>query len=100
MTTPEFYFHQGQAFKPVKIPATGEWQLMRMAQSKCYILVHPNGRQAWFHDTQINEVIAKHKNFRFSSKPLKDLQLLAKFGLRPFHVDPDFDPTTLGIAVK
>lgn len=86
----------GHVFKTVNIPATGEWQLRRLESIKSYILVHPNGRQAWFNDDQINEVRRKHPNFKFSDKPLKDLNRLAKLGLRPFHVDADFDPTSLG----
>lgn len=86
---------QGQVFKPVVILATGEWQLLRMERHKCYILVHPNGRQAWFHDEQVNEVTRKHPNFRYSDKPLRDLAKLAEYGLRPFHKDADFDPTAL-----
>lgn len=87
---------QGQVFTPVSIPATGEWQLRRLESIKSYVLVHPNGRQAWFNDDAINEIIRKHPNFRFSDKPMRDLNMLAKYGLRPFHVDADFDPTGLG----
>lgn len=93
-------FIDGVLFKPVNTPATGQWQLLRMESIKSYILVHPNGRQAWFNDEQINEVRRKHPNFSFSAHPLKDLERLAKLGLRPFHVDDDFDPTGLADAVK
>lgn len=88
----DFTFINGEAFKPVEIPATGKWQLLRMESVKSYILVHPNGRQAWFNDDQINEVRRKHPNFRFTNNPMRDLNVLAKYGLRPFHVDEDFDP--------
>lgn len=85
----------GQVFKPVETIATGQWQILRLESIKSYILVHPNGRQAWFNDEQINEVLRKHPNFSFTSNPLRDLNMLAKYGLRPFHVDADFDPTGL-----
>lgn len=92
-------FIDGELFKPVEIPANGQWQLRRLESIKSYVLVHPNGRQAWFNDEQINEVRRKHPNFKFSDKPLRDLERLAKLGLRPFHVDDDFDPTGLAQAV-
>ncbi len=85
----------GQVFKPVKTVATGQWQILRLESIKSYILVHPNGRQAWFNDDQINAILRKHPNFSFTSNPLRDLNVMAKYGLRPFHVDPDFDPTGL-----
>lgn len=88
----------GQVFKPVVTRATGQWQILRLESIKSYILVHPNGRQAWFNDEQINEVLRKHKNITFTDRPLRDLDVLAKHGLRPFHVDQDFDPTGLGSA--
>lgn len=93
MTGPIFI--NGQAFQPVEIPATGQYQLLRMESIKSYILVHPNGRQAWFNDDAINDIRAKNPSFRFTSNPLRDLNKMAKLGLRPFHVDADFDPTGL-----
>lgn len=81
----------GTIFKPVNIPATGKYQIRRLEAIKSYILVAPDGRQAWFNDDQINEVRRKHPNFKFTSDPLKDLNVLAKLGLRPFHVDADFN---------
>lgn len=84
-------FIDGVLFKPVDTPATGQYQLLRMESVKSYILVSPDGRQAWFNDEQILEVRRKHPNFSFSSRPLKDLERLAKLGLRPFHVDPEFN---------
>lgn len=93
MTGPIFI--NGQAFKPVEIPANGRYQLLRMESIKSYILVHPNGRQAWFNDDAINDIRAKNPNFRFTNNPLRDLNKMAKMGLRPFHVDADFDPTGL-----
>lgn len=96
MAGPEFYFHNGRTYKPVNTPATGRWQLLRMEQSKCYILVHPNGKQAWFSDDQVNEIVAKNPRFRYTRHPLRDLNKLARLGLKPFHVDADFDPTGLG----
>lgn len=92
MSRPQFFMVVGQAFKSVEIPATGQWQLLRMESVKCYILVHPNGKQAWFNDDQVNEIRAANPRFRFTAHPLRDLNKLAKLGLRPFHVDPDFDP--------
>lgn len=96
MTTPVFI--DGELFKPVKIPATGEWQLLRMESVKSYVLVHPNGRQAWFSDNQMIEVSFRMPNFRYSDNPFNDLKRLIKGGLRPFHVDSDFDPTGLDTA--
>lgn len=81
----------GQVFKPLKVAATGKYQLLRMESIKSYVLVAPDGRQAWFNDEQINAVRAKHPNFKFSDKPMRDLDKLAKLGLRPFHVDADFN---------
>lgn len=85
----------GTVFKPVKTIATGQWQILRLESIKSYILVHPNGRQAWFEDVQIAAIMRKHPNFKFTSNPLRDLNTLARLGLRPFHVDADFDPTGL-----
>jgi hypothetical protein len=90
----------GQVFKPIEIPATGQWQLRRLETIKSYVLVHPNGRQAWFNDEQINAVMRKHRSFKFTDNPLKDINTLAGLGLRPFHVDADFDPTGLADATK
>lgn len=87
---PKFVIIDGQAFRQVEIPATGDWQLLRLESVKCYILVHPNGRQAWFHDEDLNKTTSRHPGFRYTSEPLRDLQRLAKLGLRPFHVDADF----------
>lgn len=84
-------FINGELFKPVNIPANGQYQLRRLESIKSYVLVAPDGRQAWFNDDQINEVRRKHPNFKFSDKPMRDLDRLAKLGLRPFHVDPDFN---------
>lgn len=93
---PQIIMFNGQGYKPVQIPATGAWQLMRLQSVKCYILVHPSGRQAWFHDDQINEIVVKQGGkFRYTSNALRDLQKLARLGLVPFHTDPDFDPTAL-----
>lgn len=82
-------------FRPVTIPATGQWQLMEMKKLGCYILVHPNGRQAWFHKEDMNRVAATIPQFRYSAVPLNDLKRLGKAGLRPFHVDADFDANAL-----
>lgn len=90
----------GQVFKPVVIPATGQWQLCRLESIKSYVLVHPNGRQAWFNDDQINEVRRRHPNIQFTDNPIRDINVMARYGLRPFHVDPDFDPTGLADAPK
>lgn len=87
--------YEGVLYNPVKTFATGQWQILRLDTIKCYILVHPNGKQAWFNDDQINEIIRRYPNFKFTSRPLRDLNQLAKLGLRPFHVDADFDPTGL-----
>lgn len=81
----------GTVFKPVNIPATGQYQLRRLESIKSYVLVAPDGRQAWFNDEQINEVLRKHPNFKFGDNPIRDLNHLAKLGLRPFHVDADFN---------
>lgn len=97
MTT-QFVMIDGQAFQPVKAPATGAYQLLRMESVKSYILVNPNGRQAWFNDRDIAAVCQVNPSFRFTNNPLRDLNKLARLGLRPFHVDADFDPTGLGTA--
>lgn len=89
--TPEFTFINGKPFKPIEIPATGQWQLFQMSASKAYVLVHPNGRQAWFSEAEVVAIRMKNPRFRFTSNPLRDLEKLAKLGLRPFHVDADFD---------
>lgn len=98
MTNPQFVMIDGQAFRPPEIHATGVYQLLRMESIKSYILVHPNGRQAWFNDEQINDIRRKNPRFRLTSAPLRDLQKLIKLGLMPFHVDQDFDPSGLGNA--
>lgn len=87
---PEITF-QGQIFKPVTILATGVYQLMRMESLKCYILVSPDGRQAWFHDEQIKAITVKNPSFRYTNNPLRDLNKLGSLGLMPFHVDEDYD---------
>ena len=97
MTAPQFVMIGGEAFKRVDVVATGQWQLLRLESVKCYILVHPNGKQAWFNDEQVNEIRAKNPRFRFTAHPLRDLNKLAKLGLRPFFVEADFDPTGLTI---
>lgn len=87
---------EGRIFNRVDIPATGEWQLREMKRFKTFILVHPNGRQAWFHERDLAAASLKVPNFAYTDQPLRDLQKLAKRGgLRPFHVDADFDPTNL-----
>jgi hypothetical protein len=87
---------QGRIFNRVDIPATGEWQLLEMKRFKVFVLVHPNGRQAWFHERDLAKASTRIPNFRYTNQPLRDLQVLAKRGnLRPFHVDADFDPTSL-----
>lgn len=97
--TPKTTFIQGQAFNRVDIPATGQWQIMRMKSIKSYVLVHPSGRQAWFSEDDMNTVAAKlGSSFRYTAHPMRDLNKLAKHGLRPFHVDDDFDPTGLAGA--
>lgn len=96
--TPKHNIINGQVFNRVDIPATGDWQLMEMKRFKVYILVHPNGRQAWFHERDLVAAVKRigTDRFRFTDQPLHDLRRLAKQGgLRPFHVDTDFDPTAL-----
>ncbi len=67
-----------------------------MKRFKVCVLVHPNGRQAWFHERDLAAASLRVPNFRYTDQPLRDLQKLAKRGnLRPFHVDADFDPTNL-----
>lgn len=100
MSQPQFIMIDGQPFRAVEIPATGEWQLMRLESVQCYILVHPNGRQAWFNDEQMNDITRKHRNFKYTDRPLQDLKTLIKLGLKPFHVDADFDPTALALDPK
>lgn len=86
----------GRAFNRVDIPATGDWQLLEMKRFKVFVLVHPNGRQAWFHERDLAAASLRVPNFRYTDQPLRDLQRLAKRGnLRPFHVDADFDPGPL-----
>lgn len=82
---------QGRIYRPVSIIATGQYQLMRMASLECYILVSPDGRQAWFHDEQIREITVKNPKFRYTNNPLRDLNKLGSLGLMPFHVDEDYD---------
>lgn len=82
---------QGRIYRPVNILATGQYQLMRMESLSCYILVSPDGGQAWFHDVQINEITAKNPRFRFTNNPLRDLNKLGSLGLMPFHVDEEYD---------
>lgn len=97
--TPEFVMIQGRAFKRVDTMATGHWQILQMKSIGCYILVNPAGRQAWFTEAAMNEVVAKlGSSFRYSNNPLRDLNKLAKHGLRPFHVDDDFSPDGLDTA--
>lgn len=87
---------QGRIYRPVNILATGQYQLMRMESLKCYILVSPDGRQAWIHDEQIKDIQAKNPKFRFTSNPLRDLNKLFGLGLQPFHTDSDYVvPTVL-----
>ena len=89
-------FVNGRVFNRVDIPATGDWQLLEMKSFKVYILVHPNGRQAWFHERDLKAASLKVPGFRYTDQPLLDLRKLAKRGnLRPFHVDSDFDPALL-----
>ena len=92
MTAPQFIMHHGRTYQPVNIPATGQWQLMRLESIKCYILVNPAGLQAWFHDDQVLAITQANPKFRYTSQPLRDLNKLARLGLVPFHVDPDFSP--------
>jgi len=78
------------------IPATGEWQLLEMKRVEAYILVHPGGRQAWFLKADLATASLRVPAFRYTNNPLADVGHLAKYGdLRPFHVDSDFDPTSL-----
>ena len=96
---PQFIMIDGRPFKRVDTIATGQVQLLRLESVKCYIVVHPNGRQAWVHDNQINEIVRQNAGkFRYTSNALNDLKRLIKLGLKPFHVDPDFDPTALDIG--
>lgn len=88
----------GQVFQPVAIPANGAYQLRRLESIKSYILVAPDGRQAWFDDESIGSVCAKNPKFRFTNNPLRDLNKLARLGLRPFHVDADFNTDGLARA--
>lgn len=81
----------GRLYKPVNILATGVYQLMRMEKLQCYILVSPDGRQAWFHDEQIKEITIKNPRFRYTNNPLRDLNKLGSLGLMPFHVDEEYD---------
>lgn len=86
----------GVPFNPVQIPATGAWQLRQLERFGVYILVHPNGRQAWFHEDEMNRVVRQlGSRFRYTDNPMNDLRRLAKAGLKPFHVDADFDPGVL-----
>lgn len=88
----------GRIFNRVDIPATGAWQLLEMKRFKVFLLVHPNGRQAWFHERDISKASTRVPGFRYTAEPLADLHKLAhRGGLRPFHVDDDFDPTTLAM---
>lgn len=87
---------QGRVYRPVNILATGQYQLMRMESLSCYILVSPDGRQAWIHDEQIKEIRLKNPAFRFTNKPLRDLNKLFGLGLAPFHTDDEYvAPTVL-----
>ena len=96
--TPKHTIVEGRVFNRVDIPATGDWQLLEMKRFKVFILVHPNGRQAWFHERDLAAASTRVPNFRYTAEPLRDLQKLAKRGnLRPFHVDADFDPSTLAL---
>ncbi len=90
----EFNF-KGRVYRPVRILATGQYQLMRMQSLQCYILVSPDGRQAWFHDDQIKEITDKNPHFRFTSNPLRDLNKLGSLGLNPFHVDQEYIAPTI-----
>jgi hypothetical protein len=94
METPKHTIVDGRIFNRVDILATGDWQLLEMKSFKVFILVHPNGRQAWFHERDLAAASLKVPGFAYTSQPLRDLQKLAKKGgLRPFHVDADFNPT-------
>ena len=98
METPKHTIVDGRIFNRVDIPATGDWQLLEMKRFKVFILVHPNGRQAWFHERDLAAASQRIPNFRYTDQPLRDLQKLAKRGnLRPFHVDADFDPGPLAL---
>lgn len=99
---PKIVMVNGQAFNRVDITATGQWQLMEIKSMGLYILVHPNGRQAWFHETDLARASLNVPGFRYSASPMNDLRKLAtKGGLRPFHVDADFDPGSLAqIAIQ
>ena len=95
MSKEEEFSFKGRVYRPVRILATGKYQLMRMNSLECYILVHPNGRQAWFHDQQIKEITDKNPRFRFTSNPLRDLNKLGSLGLMPFHVDEYYVAPTI-----
>ena len=85
----------GRIYRPVSILATGVYQLMRMESLQCYILVSPDGRQAWIHDEQIEEITRQNSTFRFTNKPLRDLNKLFGLGLQPFHTDDTYDEPTV-----
>lgn len=96
---PQVIFIHGRGFKPVETPATGHYQLLELKAHGLYILVNPGGRQAWFHTQDMNEIVMKlGSRFRYTSNPLRDLGRLIKEGLRPLHVDADFDDTGLDTA--
>lgn len=85
----------GRIYRPVNILATGVYQLMRMESLECYILVSPDGRQAWIHDDQIKEIQVANPSFRFTNNPLRDLNKLFGLGLQPFHTDEDYLPPSV-----
>jgi hypothetical protein len=95
MTQEKTFEFQGRVYRPVKILATGQYQLMRMESLQCYILVSPDGRQAWFHDKQIREITMRNPSFRYTNNPLRDLNKLGSLGLMPFHVDEEYDAPTV-----
>lgn len=96
MTAPQFVMIDGRPFKRVETLATGVPQLLRLESVKCYILVSPAGLQAWVHDDQINDIVRQAgSSFRYTTNAMKDLKRLIRLGLKPFHVDPEFDPTFL-----
>lgn len=97
--TPKHTFANGQVFNRGDIPATGNWQLLELKRFKVFILVHPNGRQAWFHERDLAAASTRVPNFRYTNDPLRDLHKLThRGGCRPFHVDTDFDPSGLALA--
>lgn len=100
MSEPQFYMRNGETFKPVNIPATGKYQLMRLETVKAYILVNQVGRQAWFHEDDMKQVSLTIPNFRYTAAPMNDLQRLLKAGLRPFHLDADFNHDLPGLTVQ